>query len=240
MNGRLKSIVPMLAFMAVVSAVGCGDDDPAGSLPTSGLDGGQPEAALDAVAPDGSVEPPKDGGTDVTSVPEPILGPRDRAGRAYLTRLLVSPANREDYNLEQVDMTSATSPQHEGGTTYGADFQAALVALDDLDGVSEWAGGSATAGPDDAGVYSHPLVNRWIEADALLVDPNQPFATNSYLDVEANAPAHTTCGGRWFGDDALDVTLSFLVNRSRAGVSDGVSSPAKPPSLSFPYLAEPF
>jgi hypothetical protein len=151
--------------------------------------------------------------------------------------LLVSSANREAYNAASFDAVTPADPG--AAPTFGDDFQHALAVLDGLDGVSDWNGGDADAGAD-AGVYPHPLTNAWISADVIVVDPNLPFAESSYLDVEANGAAHTTCGGRWPGDDALDKTMSYLVKRSLSGITDGVAAPAKPVSLEFPYLAGPF
>jgi hypothetical protein len=154
--------------------------------------------------------------------------------------LLVSLENRAAYNQTAVEAASPSSASQPGGRTFGADFQSGLVTLDHLDGADDWNGGAADAAPAPSGAYPHPLTRPWIESDALIVDPNKPFDEGSYLDVEAHAPAHLTCGGRWPGDDALDKTLSFLVKRSLVGVSDGVPAPARAPSLSFPYLAAPF
>lgn len=241
MSTRQLLVIGALAVAAFALSAGCGDDDPAGPA----ADSGTPEVLVSGDSgPDGP-RPTTEAGADANIVPPPASlpdGPRDRVGRPYVSLILVSLANRENYNLEPVDLALATDPPTaaDGGTTFGADFQSRLVTLDGIDGVSNWDGGAADAGSNDAGVYPHPLTNPWIGVDALIVDPNMPFSTTSYLDVEANGPAHTTCGGRWFGDDALDTTMSYLVKRTRSGISDGVQAPAKPVSLSFPYLASPF
>jgi hypothetical protein len=227
-----------LAAIPLVLLIACGDDGAAppadgGSGPDVGvLDGGQG-------TPDARADTGKDGDTPPSTLPS---GVRDRDGRPYVSLILVSAAHRQAYNTEKVDLAVPTDPaaDPDGGRTFGDDFQQALVMLDGLDGTNSWNGGAADAGHDDAGAYPHPLANAWIQVDGLLVDPNKPFSATGYLDLEANAGAHTTCGGRWFGDDALDKTMSFLVKKSLAGVSDGVAEPAKPASMTFPYLAEPF
>ena len=213
---------------------------------SSSEDPGAPDGASsgeDAPASGDGIAPPQDGGDggDGASPASLPTGLRDRVGRPYVSLLLVSAANREYYNGYPVEDVFPDNPDVDGGTSFGADFQSGLVALDKLDGVDDWDGGSADAGPNDSGIYPHPLEDQWLSTDALLVDPNKPFSTTSYLDIEAHAAnANTTCGGRWPGEDALDKTMSFVVKKKLTGVTDGVSAPAKAPSQTFPYLAEPF
>jgi hypothetical protein len=235
--GKGLLLAPFALLTSLTCLAAC-SDDASKAEPT---DSGTPDVAADGggeAGNDGGGEAGKDG-----AVPgEPLAsGVRDRDGRPYVSLILVSAANRTAYNAEGVDQARTTDPSPaDGGTTFGDDFQAALVMLDGLDGANSWSGGAADAGHDDAGVYPHPLANAWIAVDALLLDPNKPFSATGYLDIEANAAAHATCGGRWFNDDALDKTMSFVVKKTLVGISDGVATPAKPASMTFPYLAEPF
>lgn len=193
------------------------------------------------LAQDAAVSPDGGGGPDAAA-PRPARGPRDRAGRPLVSQLLTSPANRDLYNTdEMLAWPSAVPPEDhaDGAAPLGADFQSRLVALDALDGVDDWKGGVANAPPDpDAGVYPHPLANAWL-TDVLVVDPQMPFSPAGYLDVESDPDNHTTCGGRWLADDAIDKTLSYLVGKKTSGVSDGVGAATRAPSLTFPYLAPP-
>lgn len=232
-RGRVFGVAAGIVLTALAIAA-CSSDDTASSSSSSGSSSGAPvdggitivdakgaevDAGLDASAkPDAAkdAEPPPEEG--------PPSGLRDRAGRAYVTRLLVTAKAREAYNQTAVDQDPP-----DGGL---ADFQAGLALLDALDGTEDWPAAEADAG--------HPLAADWLGSDALLLDPNKPFAETGYLDLEANGDAALTCGGRWPGDDALDKTLSFLVGNKLTGVSDGVDAPAKAPTLTFPYLAEPF
>ena len=235
------TILAVCAAIPLALLAACSSADPAAAPATDG-GGALPDVMS---TEDGATEagPNSDAAADapMTSAPLPS-GVRDRDGRPYVSLILVSAANREAYNAEKVEQALTTDPaaDMDGGTAFGADFQKTLVMLDGLDGTNNWNGGAADAGHDDAGVYPHPLTNAWIQVDALLVDPNKPFAAASYLDVEVNGAGHASCGGRWIGDDALDKTMSFLVKKSLVGVTDGVDAPAKAPSLTFPYLAEPF
>jgi hypothetical protein len=229
--------LPVALLASLACLPGCSDDESTAAPPDSGAPDGAAEGGTEG-GKDASSEGGKDGGAPG----EPLAsGVRDRDGRPYVSLILVRAANRAAYNAEGVDQALTTDPPPaDGGTTFGDDFQAALVMLDGLDGANSWSGGTADAGHDDAGVYPHPLANAWIAVDALLLDPNKPFSATGYLDLEANAAAHGTCGGRWFNDDALDKTMSFFVKKTLTGISDGVTAPAKPASMTFPYLAEPF
>lgn len=240
----MRASIVALCFAATGSILlACSGDDDANN-------NNNPPNNADSGLPDGqSGEGGSDGGADSsqseTSTPGSPLptGIRDRAGKPFVSVLLVSGPNRDAYNKDRVDLAAPTDPELDpdaGGTSFGSDFQAVLSLLDGLDGNNDWNGGGPDAGPDDAGVFKHPLANSWIYVDALIVDPTKPFAESSYLDIEVNSPAHTTCGGRWFGDDALDKTMSYLVKKSRSGIGDGVAAPAKPVSQTFPYLAAPF
>lgn len=204
-------------------------------------DTGASAAAPADAGPSDEAAPPEVVGARPDAEPKPRIGTLDRVGKAYVSLILVSSANRHDYNLAPVQEVYPTDPTgRDGGRSFGADFQSTLVKLDAIDGTSQWAGGSEDAEPDDAGAYPHPLANAWVSGDALIVDPNKPFSKTGYLDVEIDPAAATTCGGRWLNDDALDKTLSFLVTRSRTGVSDGVAGPARRASTKFPYVAPPF
>ena len=236
-----SALLALSAALPLALVAACSSSDPATAPAVDGGGALTDVGTTETGAAEGG--PSADGGTDAPDPGAPLpSGVRDRDGRPYVALVLVSAANREAYNAESVASASTTDPpaDADGGTAFGDDFQQRLVMLDGLDGTNDWNGGAADAGHDDAGVYPHPLSNAWITVDALLVDPNKPFAAASYLDIEANGAAHTTCGGRWLGDDALDKTMSFLVKKSLVGISDGVNAPAKAASMTFPYLAEPF
>ena len=84
----------------------------------------------------------------------------------------------------------------------------------------------------------------------LVVDTSKPcslrFAAHLPRDRARTADGreHETCGGRMPNEDALDVTLNFLIRGPSAtaeddgAVRDGVDQATKPSSATFPYLAE--
>src|SRR5262249_11588503 len=160
-------------------------------------------------------------------------GLRDRAGRVAVSTLLLSEQVRDPWN--QLDTFTASSTAL-SDVTIQAEFQRHLVSWDLADGLDHWDGGSpdggvATVEAGDAGdagdagtipIFPHPLV-KILSNDVLIVDTTKPFSPASYLDVEFKAIAgtpgtHTTCGGRWMNDDAVDKMLSFLANRTLVGV----------------------
>ncbi len=83
-----------------------------------------------------------------------------------------------------------------------------------------------------------------------VVDVSKPcdFANpHTYLEIERaklTGREHATCGGRMPNEDALDVTLNFLVRGPSASAEDeealhdGVDAPTKWATPSFPFLAE--
>lgn len=170
----------------------------------------------------------RDTGIDGTTDAGPPAGNRDRAGRPFITRLLVSEANRDTYNEVDNGYVIADTARGKGASAaIGADMAAHLAALDALDGKADLA---------DAGF---PNLAGTLLADAILLDPSKPFAPDGYLDLELHGAAHTTSGGRPLQDDALDKTLSWFVRGAASGVSDAVTAPSSPPSSTFPYLAPP-
>ena len=77
----------------------------------------------------------------------------------------------------------------------------------------------------------------------MIVDLARAFAPASFLEIEraliGNRP-HESAGGRWLDDDILDELLTLMVSGEQSErLGDGVDSPSKPASLSFPYVREP-
>jgi hypothetical protein len=212
------------ALFAISAAAGllvaCEDDDGFHRPVSPELDAAEDAAPL----VDGEVT---DAGSEAGGAPRRV----DRAGRPFVSRLLVGGSNRDRWNQQD---------------TYGAqlgfidgDFGVLLDRVDTLGGdPSDWRPGGTPA--------VHPLRDV-LKQDVLVVDTSKPCTvdTQSYFDVEAyvtglrGAP-NTTCGGRTPNDDAFDATLSLLHKKSLARlVSDGVNAPTKPASPTWPYLREP-
>jgi hypothetical protein len=189
---------------------------------------------------DATVQPDSSGPMFEAGVP-----PRqflDRAGRPYTLRLVLNPENKDAYNQcavtgasfqGQCFFTTVATIGEGAAMSFGPDLQASTTKLDKVDGTLNWT--------PDGGAGPNGLSGMYL-ADNLFVDPKLPFSPSGFLSVELEAAGlatATTCGGRFFDDDALDKTMSFVVKKAVSGVSDGVSAPTKPAALTFPYLAPP-
>lgn len=119
-------------------------------------------------------------------------------------------------------------------------FARRLEAFDGYDGRADWK-------PEQASAWTA----RMATGNYLVVDMGKPcdFAKpRSYLEIERAHLAgrdHTTCGGRNPNEDALDVTMNFLVRGPSAtaydadALHDGVDAPTQWATGTFPYLAPP-
>jgi hypothetical protein len=200
------------------------------------------------VACQGGSSPPRDlnvivpggGMTGDSGAPEAGfgLGPVDRAGRPLVALLLVPGLLQDDYN-------SASTFDVPLSRTLEDALSSRLAALDTIrlaDGGADPPDWVSDGGP-------HPLLPLFA-LDVLLVDTG--FTSTSadggfargYFDLEREAifpdAGHRTCGGRSPNDNVVDTTLTLLVTKDRAPVSQGIAAPAKPPPTQFPYLADPF
>ncbi len=114
-----------------------------------------------------------------------------------------------------------------------------LTQFDDYDNRVDWK-------PEQAAAWAA----RMASANYLVVDTSKPcnFASpRTYLEIERaklTGREHTTCGGRMPNEDALDVTLNFLIRgpeasaQDRDALTDGVDQPTRWSTDTFPYLAE--
>ena len=86
--------------------------------------------------------------------------------------------------------------------------------------------------------------------NCLIVDRSKPcdyYQPHTYLEIERaqlTGKPYATCGGRMPNEDALDVTLNFLIRGPAASaqdadaIRDGVDHATKQATDSFPYLTE--
>jgi hypothetical protein len=135
---------------------------------------------------------------------------------------------RELYNQED---PFQLAPTYLGA--YRARMNANLAVLDGIDGKIDW--------PLQPGGV-HPLTELYL-GDYQVVDVAKPYSEDSYLEIEQallQGRAHATCGGRSLNDDAVDTSLTFVVNGGNGErISDGVDEATVRASDSFPYLAPP-
>jgi hypothetical protein len=122
---------------------------------------------------------------------------------------------------------------------YAPTFARRLASFDAYDGKTDWSEEQAAA-----------WAERMSSANYLVVDTSKPCDyqnPHSYLEIERarlTGREHTTCGGRMPNEDALDVTLNFLVRGPAASANDpdamhdGVEQATRQSTATFPYLAE--
>ena len=185
-----------------------------------------------------------DGATLVAAISENVVTRRgnpirlERLGRPEIKNVLMAnPARdprakgielRDLYNREDA---FALSPVYR--PLYESRLDANLAFFDALDGKTAW-----PLGPEDR----HPLRDL-LMGDYLILDLAHPFVPGAFLEIERalmDRRPHQTPGGRWLDDDILDQLLTLVVNGGRgARFGDGVDTPTKPASLSFPYVREP-
>ena len=185
-----------------------------------------------------------DGATLIGVIAETLVTRRgspirlERVGRPEIKNVLMANPMRDPrakgvelrdlYNREDA---FALSPVYR--PLYESRLDANLAFFDSLDGTTAW-----PTGPDGR----HPLRDLLLD-DFLILDLARPFGPRGFLEIERalaeNLP-HTSVGGRWLDDDILDDLLTWMVNGGRGErFGDGVDTPTKPASLTFPYVREP-
>jgi hypothetical protein len=139
----------------------------------------------------------------------------------------------------QLDQYNQEDPFAIRGTGFAPSLAHRIAQFDGIDGTADWTDAQADA-----------WAQRMSGANYLVVDTSKPcdFANpHTYLEIERAQMAgreHTTCGGRMPNEDALDVTLNWLVRGPAASVTDeaamhdGVEQATQRSSNVFPYLAE--
>jgi hypothetical protein len=175
----------------------------------------------------------------VETVTEGLLPMRlERLGRPEVKNILLSENGVDTVNrdLDVRDLYNQEdpfqlAPDYLGA--YRARLNANLPFLDRLDGKIDWP--LSTDG-------AHPLTELLL-ADFLVVDVANPYAEDSYLEIERarlEGRTHATCGGRSLNDDVIDTMYTLIVTAGNGPrVSDGVDQATVRASQSFPYLAPP-
>lgn len=142
------------------------------------------------------------------------------------TDLILDPFNQED-------------PFKIRSAPYAPTYTRRLAQFDDYDNRTDWR-------PEQAAAW----VARVSTGNYQLIDTSKPCNfgdPHTYLEIERahmTGREHTTCGGRMPNEDALDVTLNFLIRGPAASaqdpdaITDGVDQPTKWSVDTFPYLAE--
>lgn len=155
----------------------------------------------------------------------------DRLGRPEITNVSLVAGEgaadlRDQYNLDQPFRVAKTNQQ-----AYRDRLVKNIEYYDALDGKKAWT---------DA---DRDLLANLLVEDFLLVDTTKPCTGSTFLEIEKALVAHKphqTCGGRLPDDDIMDVLFTlYIAGLDGERVRDGVDAPAKPASVTFPYLQEP-
>jgi hypothetical protein len=138
-----------------------------------------------------------------------------------------------------LDRYNVADPFDIGASGFRDVFKTNIEKFDALDGQEDWSAAQKTA-----------WVARMASSNYVTIDTSLPCDFDdprTYLEIERaelSGVAHSTCGGRMPNEDALDVTLNFLVRGPGASAEDedalhdGVDSATKPSESTFPYLGE--
>jgi Domain of unknown function (DUF4331) len=138
-----------------------------------------------------------------------------------------------------LDPYNQADPFNIGQGPYKSVFAKNLAKYDNEDGKVDWT-------QAQIGTWS----SRMGSANYLVVDTSKPCQydnPHTYLEIEKaqlTNKEHTTCGGRMPNEDAMDVTLNFLIRGPAASaegegsIGDGVEQATKKATGAFPYLAE--
>jgi hypothetical protein len=230
----LDRIAPIAALATLVA---CGSSS--GNTPG---DSGPDRTTVDA-SEDAPPNPTDTGMGDAT--PEggtpapPALGTQiDRMGRPAINTALnhtfdsnpsTQGAAKDAYNANNNPATFSK---------YVAEIKSNLAIYDGLDTVcgNQIAYG-ALGNPD------YTTLATVLSADALWLNTASTTCAQ-YLGVELNAlgMTNTDCGGRTLTENTIDVTYNAVAGTFMATpppVTNGIKSPASPPTATFPYLAAP-
>ena len=123
---------------------------------------------------------------------------------------------------------------------YADQLSSRLAQFDRWDQKTDWK-------PEQAQAWNR----RMSTGNYQIIDTSKPcgdFANpHTYLEIERaqlTGREHTTCGGRQPNEDAMDVTLNFLIrgpaasDQDEGAITDGVDQATKKSEAAFPYLAE--
>lgn len=139
----------------------------------------------------------------------------------------------------KLDQYNQEDPFAIRSSTYAGTYIERLRMFDRIDGKEDWS-------PEQIDAWS----KRMSTANYLVVDLSKPCDWNnggSYLEIERaklTGKEHQTCGGRMPNDDAMDITLNFLIRGPAASendedaLHDGVEQATKKSTAEFPYIAE--
>ncbi len=162
-------------------------------------------------------------------------GSVDNAGIVEATTMMLA----GDPTSSLLDPYNQEDPFNIRGSSFARTFAQRFAKFDAYDAKTDWK-------PEQAALWA----SRMASANYLVIDTSKPCdfrAPHTYLEIERaqlTGREHTTCGGRMPNEDAMDVTLNFLIRGPAASaqdagaIGDGVDHATRQSGDTFPYLAE--
>ncbi|MEA2752117.1 MAG: hypothetical protein QOI41_6260 [Myxococcales bacterium] len=166
-------------------------------------------------------------------------GSVDNVGVVEATTIMLTTTTIAPPLDSALDSYNQSDPFRIAAGTYKNAFAKNLVKFDGIDGKKDWSADQAAK-----------WVARVSGANFQVIDTSKPCNfddPHTYLEIERAALTgtdHKTCGGRMPNEDALDVTMNFLVRGPAASasgegaLSDGVDQATQKSDSAFPYLAD--
>ena len=168
-----------------------------------------------------------------------VRGPVDHAAVVEIsTMMLVKPSLAPPLD-SALDPFNESDPFHISAGKFQDTFKTNLAKFDATDEKTDWTDEQITT-----------WTSRIAAGNYIVVDTSKPCDFNdphTYLEIERaqlTGKAHQTCGGRMPNEDALDVTVNFLIRGPGASatdddaITDGVDQATAKSTAKFPYLAE--
>lgn len=166
-------------------------------------------------------------------------GSVDHVGVVEATTIMLTTTTLAPPLDSALDAYNQSDPFRIAPATFRDAFANNLVKFDAIDGKTDW-------NADQSAKW----VARMSGANFQVIDTSKPCNfddPHTYLEIEKAALTgadHKTCGGRMPNEDALDVTMNFLVRGPSASdtddgaISDGVDQATQKSDSTFPYLAD--
>jgi hypothetical protein len=138
-----------------------------------------------------------------------------------------------------LDPYNQEDPFNIKAASYRQAFAKNLQKFDSRDGNADWTADQISA-----------WAQRMASGNYQVIDTSKPCDwqnPHTYLEIERatlTGRAHETCGGRMPNEDAMDVTMNFLVrgpsssDTDEGALHDGVEQATQRSNDDFPYLAD--
>jgi hypothetical protein len=190
-------------------------------------------AGVSAGCDTSSEAPPAVASEDLQMFP----GSVDHAGIVESTTMMLVAHTTEFATV--LDPYNREDPFAIHASSYVDAFDRNLRRFDARDGKSEWTSAQTTRWAQRMAAGNYQVIDTSMPCD--YAHPH------TYLEIERaqlTGARHATCGGRMPNEDAMDVTLNFLIRGPAASstgdgaIHDGIEQATQRSTDTFPYLAD--